>query len=134
VARIMVIDDEAVWRELCAERLTAMGHEVSTCGDCSEALERIRSDAPDLVVLDLRMPISGRSMLSALRQDRPDLPVIIHTVYSAYRDDPGLASDTQFAVKSPDLRELMAVVESHVAHGQQASASRANRRGDARAG
>ncbi len=119
----MVIDDETVWRELCAEKLAAMGHEVSTCGDCSEALVEIRRDPPDLVVLDLRMPISGRSMLNALRQDRPDLPVIIHTVYSAYRDDPGLASNAHFAVKSPDLRELTAAVCSHVARRRRGSAS-----------
>jgi DNA-binding NtrC family response regulator len=128
----MVIDDEAVWRDLCSERLEAKGHRVSTCDDCAEALQQIRTERPDLVVLDLRMPISGRSMLQALRQDWPEMPVVIHTVYSAYRADPELVHAAHFAVKSPDLKELNALVAKLFGGGHPATAAGDGRLGSVR--
>ncbi len=110
MARILVIDDEASWLEVCREKLIELGHEVKTTGCCSDALQIIKEASPDAVVLDLRMPVSGRAMLQAMRQDWPDIPVVVHTHYSGYRDDPDLARTAGFAVKSPDLAELAETV------------------------
>jgi CheY-like chemotaxis protein len=121
MADILVVDDESVWRELCGEKLRQMGHRAIPCADCVEALEKIKSEAPDLVVLDLRMPVSGRSMLRALRQDWPRMPVVIHTVYSAYRDDPDLAARAHFALKSPGLEELVSKIRELVGGEKEAA-------------
>jgi len=111
MANIIVVDDEAEWRELCQARLSELGHEVRTTGDCLDALMEMRRETPDMVVLDLRMPVTGRTMLEAIREDFPELPVIIHTVYGGYRDDPAFAGIAAFAVKNPDLAELVGAVQ-----------------------
>jgi len=69
-------------------------------------------EKPDLVILDLRMAVSGRSMLEILRRRRPNVPVVIHTVYGGYEDDPGMASVDGFVVKSPDLTALVSTVDA----------------------
>lgn len=110
MAKVLIIDDEPNWLQLCAEKLAELGYEVQTTTSCSDALRQLEADSPDVVVLDLRMPVSGRAMLQAMRQDWPDIPVIIHTNYSGYRDDPDLARTAAFAVKSPDLAGLVAAI------------------------
>jgi DNA-binding NtrC family response regulator len=111
MAKIMVVDDEKEWRELCRSKLSELGHDVRTTDDCLEALIEMRRETPDIMVLDLRMPVSGRTMLQDVREDFPGLPVIVHTVYGGYRDDPTLTAIAGFAVKSPDLSELTLAVE-----------------------
>ena len=110
MSRILVIDDECNWLDLCTEALTGLGHEVHAASSCLDALEELKADPPDLAILDLRMPVSGRTMLQALREDWPDVPVIIHTVYDGYRHDPELARAGDFVAKSPDMTELVAAV------------------------
>jgi DNA-binding NtrC family response regulator len=110
VAKILVLDDENQWLELVRDKLSELGHEVRTTIDCLDALRQIRADRPDLVIIDLRMPVSGSTMLQALREDWPDLPVVMHTVYSGYRHDPNVRGLAGFAVKNPELRELVGVV------------------------
>ena len=118
MAKILVVDDEVNWLELCADRLSELGHEVRSTADCAKAYGEIKADPPDVVILDLRMPVGGRLMLYALRQDWPQIPVIIHTVYSGYKDDPDLARVDGFVVKSPDLSELAAAVDKVLARSR----------------
>jgi DNA-binding NtrC family response regulator len=115
VAKILVLDDENQWLELIRDKLAALGHEVRTTQDCLDALRQIRADFPDLAIIDLRMPVSGSTVLQALREDWPELPVIVHTVYSGCRHDPNLHGIAGFAVKNPDLTELVRVVEGVLA-------------------
>lgn len=105
--KVLVVDDETSWLSLCEDKLTELGYEVRTTRDCAQALALIRADPPDAVVLDLRMPVSGYVMLLAMREEWPQIPVIIHTVYSGYRNDADLLKTNAFAVKSPDLSELV---------------------------
>jgi DNA-binding NtrC family response regulator len=121
VAKIVVIDDEASWLALCDDKLTALGHQVRTSGNCAQALGLIRADPPDAVVMDLRMPVSGHIMILAIREEWPAMPVIIHTVYSGYRNDLELLKTNAFAVKSPDLAELIAVLDRVLARSRPAA-------------
>jgi CheY-like chemotaxis protein len=118
MAKIMVLDDEEQWSELVRDKLSGLGHEVRTTTDCLDALGKIRADRPDLVILDLRMPVNGAIMLQTLREDCPDIPVVMHTVFSGYRHDPNLRGMAGFAVKNPDLAELASVVERVLAKGR----------------
>ena len=54
---VLVIDDEPPLREIMADALTAEGYRVTTAGNGAEALERLADDRPDLIVLDLRLPV-----------------------------------------------------------------------------
>jgi len=111
VAKILVLDDEQHWLELVRDKLSGLGHEVQTTADCLEALRQIKADRPDLVILDLRMPVSGSTMLNVLREDWPDIPVVVHTVYGGSRNASNLSGKAGFAVKNPGMTELVGTVE-----------------------
>jgi CheY-like chemotaxis protein len=78
--RILVVDDEAVVRDLFRDMLVQDGHEVQCAADGDGALAIVRSHASrfDLVVLDLMMPgMDGRSCYRALRELDPSLRVLL---------------------------------------------------------
>ena len=58
--RILVVDDEPDIRRLVAEALTSAGYEVEVAADGDEAVRRGGLFIPDLVLLDIMMPASGR--------------------------------------------------------------------------
>jgi len=80
VALILVVDDEYSIAEVLEAALTDAGHEVMTAMNGRQGLERLRERRPDLVLLDLMMPImDGTAMLKAIREDpaRCEIPVIV---------------------------------------------------------
>ena len=82
-ARIFVVDDDTVSRELLSRILTSDGHQVTALADGREALERLaEGEPPDLVVSDIRMgELDGLQLTDALRQRAPDTPVLLVTAF-----------------------------------------------------
>ena len=81
-AHVLVVEDDEPTRELIARTLTSAGHHVSTAENGQVALDRLAGLAPDLVVLDLMMPVmDGFSFLQHLRArpEHAELPVIVAT-------------------------------------------------------
>lgn len=79
MSRVLVVDDEAIVREVLARYLVRAGFDVTTAGDGREALERYADDAPDLVLLDLMMPkVDGFTVFDAIRT-HSETPVIMLT-------------------------------------------------------
>jgi HD-like signal output (HDOD) protein/DNA-binding response OmpR family regulator len=68
MAKILVIDDEAVIREPIAESLRAHGYNVCCAGDGRTALATVKSGLPDMILLDIRMP--DQDGISLLREFR----------------------------------------------------------------
>jgi DNA-binding NtrC family response regulator len=78
--RVLIVEDDAPARRGMADLLSLWGYDVATAGDGAEALERAAEDLPAVVVSDLVMPgMDGLALLSALRADHPDVPVIMLT-------------------------------------------------------
>lgn len=72
-AKILLVDDESDMREIIQHQLELSGWEVITSANGKEGLERATNEKPDLVVLDINMPImNGHDMLDGLRRN-PDL-------------------------------------------------------------
>ena len=70
MATVLVVDDEADIRELVRINLEMEGHRVVTAADGTQALEALRREAPDLVLLDVMMPgIDGWEVLGAIKAD-----------------------------------------------------------------
>jgi DNA-binding NtrC family response regulator len=81
-ARILIVDDEADIRETLGDRLEAEGYAVMAAGDGAEGLERIRREAPEVVLLDLNMPVmDGMEVLSRIKAEGLDPTVVMITAY-----------------------------------------------------
>jgi CheY-like chemotaxis protein len=109
VPTILVVDDDQEIRSMIAEALALDGHRVLTASNGQMALEQARRHHPDLIVLDLMMPVmSGWEFLEARRED-PDLasvPVIVDTAFPEAQID-GAAVILQ---KPFDVDTLLATV------------------------
>ena len=82
VPLVLVADDVASLRLLYATLLTGEGYRVVEARDGLEALERIRSDHPDLLITDISMPrMDGIQVLEALRRAGSRLPVLVITAH-----------------------------------------------------
>jgi len=84
---VLVVDDEAVLAEMVSMALRYEGWNIATAGDGSSALESARSQRPDVVVLDVMLPdMSGLDVLRKLREQNPQLPVLLLTAKDAVED------------------------------------------------
>ena len=87
MARILVVDDEPDILLLHRLNLEGAGHEVLLAADGMKALERIEQDGPDVVVLDVMMPVLDRwGVLEALQQMTTRPPVLVVTAKSQPAD------------------------------------------------
>ena len=87
--RIVVVDDSEAVRKLLLRLLEPAGYAVEEFATGGAALERIRADAPDLVLLDMQLPdIDGHEVLQAIRAEPATrlLPVIMLTGLGTTRD------------------------------------------------
>jgi len=87
-ARVLVVDDEPDITALVAYHLAKAGYRVSTAASGVEALNAVREERPDLVVLDLMLPgRSGFDVLSDLR-NRPETKDVGVVLLTAKKDEP----------------------------------------------
>ncbi len=78
--RVLVVDDEPDAVELLQEFLTSKGYDVITAGDGEEALRKVKTERPHLILLDVRMPkMNGLEVLRQVRQIDKEVGVIMVT-------------------------------------------------------
>lgn len=107
MARLLVVDDEANIRLLYAQELSDEGYEVVTAASTGEAVEQLAGNNFDLVLLDIKLKKeSGIDLLQQIVKERHDLPVILSTAFSCYKDDFSAWLADGYVVKSSDLQEL----------------------------
>jgi two-component system response regulator AtoC len=83
-ARVLVVDDDAGVAMVLAGLLRQGGYEVVVASSAREGLELAASSQLDIVLTDLRMPgMDGMALLGALRQQAPDLPVMMLTAHGS---------------------------------------------------
>ncbi len=81
--RILVVDDEANIRELLTQEFTEAGYQVSVASNGREAIDEVRRNRPDLVVLDVMMPeMNGFDVAAVLKNDPQtlDIPIVILSI------------------------------------------------------
>ena len=80
--RILIIDDDERTRKLFRTILEREGYEITEASDGNQALNQVRNGDYDLVLLDIAMPgISGLDVLKQLKTEKPDLPILILSMY-----------------------------------------------------
>ncbi|MGH6689540.1 MAG: sigma-54-dependent transcriptional regulator [Gammaproteobacteria bacterium] len=83
-ATIVIVDDEPDMVENCARILRRAGHRCLTATDPHRALALVESDAPDLLLSDLKMPgMDGMELLRRAHDVDPSLPVIMITAFAS---------------------------------------------------
>lgn len=89
--KIVVADDEVRIRMLYDEVLSGLGYEVYSAKDGNEAWDLFQKHAPDLVILDVKMPeMHGFEVLEKIRENDPEVPVLICSAYPKLGNDPSV--------------------------------------------
>ena len=106
--KILMIEDEAALRMLYRDEFEEEGYEVVSAGDGEEGIRQFEKERPDLVVLDIVMPVmDGLEALKRIRnRNGKHTPVILHTSHPKYLEDPDIREANALILKSADLGEL----------------------------
>ena len=105
LAKILVVEDNALNIKLFCDLLTAHGHETEPVLDSRDAMDAARAFHPDLVITDIQLPhITGIELMELLRadDDLKTVPIMAVTAYSAVGDDERIkAAGAQAYVAKP---------------------------------
>lgn len=105
MAKILVVEDNALNIKLFCDLLHAHGHQTEPVTDSREALEAARAFNPDLVITDIQLPyVTGIELMELLRADEQlkDVPIMAVTAYAAAGDDERIrAAGAQAYVSKP---------------------------------
>lgn len=111
---ILIVDDEAMMRDLLSKILQREGFSTLSVENGESALEVMRAESIDLIITDIKMPkMDGFQLLKRLKQDYPDVGVIIMTAYGdtyTVRDALLLGAD-EYVTKPFKSHEVALVVE-----------------------
>ena len=84
MAKILVIDDEKQIRRVIELQLSKAGHEIISCANGKEGLDKLADCDFDLIITDLRMPkVTGIELLKELRDRKSKTPVIVTTAFGS---------------------------------------------------
>jgi DNA-binding NtrC family response regulator len=106
---ILIVDDEPSQRELLDGFVGSLGFDAKQAASGEEALEMIRQQTPDLVLLDVRLPgMSGIETLTEIRNQWEDIPVLLITAYADLRQAVSAVKQgaADYLAKPVDLDEL----------------------------
>ena len=112
-AKVLVVDDEENLCLLYREELESEGYRVKTAHDANVAMKILEEDPPDVVVMDIRMPrMDGIEAMGKMLSRRQNLPVILNSAYSSYKDDFRSWPASAYVIKSSDLSELKKAIQN----------------------
>ena len=116
---VLVIDDDAILRDLVADWLEAAGYKVRKAADCDAARKALHECAPALIISDMFMPgACGAAAIAELRRGAPSAPVIAVSGYfksgSGVSADEALAAGAARALAKPVRRAQLLVAVSEL--------------------
>jgi two-component system response regulator AtoC len=125
---ILIIDDQEAIRMFLAATLESRGYRVATAGTGAEGLAAVEAEAPDLVLLDLRLPdMGGLEVLARLRDTDPGLCVVVLTSYG--RTEAAVEAMRlqafDFVTKPVNLDQLLEVIHKGLDTGESRRRQRA---------
>ncbi|MFQ5681299.1 MAG: response regulator [Candidatus Omnitrophota bacterium] len=122
--KILIVDDDADIRDVLNITLAAEGYDVCEAADGEEALERIKEDIPDLIVLDYMMPrMDGRRVCREIKKDilLAHLPILMLTGKGDVADKVGgiEAGADDYIVKPFEPQELLARIKMTIRRSER---------------
>ncbi|MGR3294514.1 MAG: response regulator [Candidatus Scalindua sp.] len=121
MAKILVIDDAKFTRTMLKKMIAEFGYETIEAENGREGLEKITSEAPDLVLTDILMPeMDGTELLKLLRETNMDVKVIVISanIQDTVRDQCMNLGVTEFFGKPPDKEKLKMAIEGILNKGE----------------
>ncbi len=115
MAKILIIDDDANLRKLYYEYLSRLGHEVSALANGDDILNYLNANRCDLAIIDIELEsMSGLAVLKIMKTEFPEIPIILNSAFSVYKDDFSTWLADAYLIKSADLNPLAKKIENLV--------------------
>jgi len=113
---IVIAEDDPVLREIYHKKFSLNGYDIRTCKNGEEAIAAVQEKIPDILILDINMPVmDGFEVLSRFPKDQRPFPVIMLTNFgneSNRKRGDELGADDYFIKSDMTIRKLMEMVES----------------------
>lgn len=115
--RVLYVEDAEVIRDTISRLLELNGYEVAYAKNGQEGVDKAVSWQPDVILMDLRMPVmDGFKAIEQIKSDPRTryIPVFVVSAWSSKKDrtQAKLAGATDFFVKPPDLNQLITAIEN----------------------
>ena len=126
--RVLIVDDDENLCVLYREELESEGYVITTVQNAEGAMRIVGKDPPDVIVMDIRMPrMDGIEAMGLMLSRWDNLPVILNTAYSSYKDDFRSWPASAYVIKSSDLGELKLTIKKLLKRYKRTDASAGDR-------
>lgn len=104
---VLVVEDDRNLRRLYKAELESEGYRVVMAENGRQAADFVNTEIPDIVVMDIRMPVmDGLDAMAEILRDHGKVPIILNTAYSSYQDEFLSWAADAYIIKSADLGPL----------------------------
>ncbi len=104
---ILLVEDDKNQRLLYEQELRLEGYEIVTAAEGKEGLGKVQEQPPDMIIMDINIPkMNGIETMGMILSKYKNIPIIINTAYSSYKDNFMSWAADAYIVKSSDLTEL----------------------------
>jgi DNA-binding response OmpR family regulator len=118
---LVIVDDDASIRESLFKVLTEAGYSVVAASDGKEAVALLKQSPPDLLLLDLDLPVlTGFDVLELARAQAPGMAVVVITGLSGECEPGALFGADALLEKPPDVERLLAIIQALLAEPEEA--------------
>lgn len=127
LAKILIVEDNALNIKLFCDLLAAHGHEPQAVTDSRQALDAAHEFAPDLVITDIQLPhVSGLDLIRLIRADKQlkEVPIMAVTAYASLGDEERIrgAGAESYVTKPISVARFVQEVDSLLGRKQPAEA------------